>query len=350
MMPISKFAIEIAHALADYLSKDNTALLPTAYEYGKDESNKALLNPYTASNLTRTATGYAASAAKGAVSSAMVSFGFWAPTPPPQTPPAHSFGSTPSISSTMSIPGLEGINRAIKIAKVFGLLEEEGRGDALVDILKTEGEGRRSGLMNEGFNAINPSNRYINDIIQADCDRILTFLTHPQKWYQRTSGRRVLAAIQGFLRITEAQVQQERQELDNAFIETPDNQDDEEGYDIIGTLHSTLDETQAPPEFCVPEMALHKLIYEKAYALKTSLQNEVLTPIDPLGSVHSTHSYRNDIRSPTSPSSVSISGRYARGSISAMSPSSASSSSSSSESNRSRSNSSRHPSFSSSRK
>lgn len=266
-MPISKFAVQIAHALADYLSEDNTAMLPSAYHYGAD--NSAVLNPYTASNISQKAMGLVASGARGA----LVSFGFWSA----PSKPSPSNYNTPATSSYLSVPGVEGVDRAIQMATHFGIIQTQSQGESLVEILKTESSGRRSDLINEhGFNGTDPANILENRITHADCEHILSFLNHKDRWVERTSGQRILHALKSFLCISDRELEDEKKSLVNDHIEQPEDRDETIDFEIVGSVHNTGAESYAPAEFKTPEKILLKIIYDKTDVLKKSLVNETI--------------------------------------------------------------------------
>jgi hypothetical protein len=271
-MPISKFAVHIAHALADYLSEDNTALLPVGYIYGRD--NSAVLNPYTAGNISQKAIGFAASAVTGAMK---YSFGFWSA--PAGSPSPLSY-NTPAVSSLLSVPGVDGVDRAIQMAQHFGLLADLARGVSLVERLQLSETDRRSDIIGDhGFKAVNPDNLYQNLIIQEDCHRILAFLTHKDNWHEKTSGKRIIKAIQTFFNIRPEHIEHEKRTLLNSFVEIPVPKDQEEDFEIIGEVQSTMTPSSAPQEFLRPENALLKLIYEKALVLKAKLADEIIISV-----------------------------------------------------------------------
>jgi hypothetical protein len=273
LMPISKFAIQVAHALADYLSEDNTAALPPAYQYGID--NSAVLNPYTATNMSQKAVGLAASAAMRALK---YSYSFWGEPAPSPSPLNYN---TPAVSNLLSVPGIDGLDRAIHMAKHFGLLEGLNQGESLVEILKSPDTNRRSALVNHGgFHAVDPSNQLKNVIIQSDCEHILGFLTHKDNWYNKTSGRRIISTIQTFFKISADQIENEKK----ALMRYHDD------FEMIDNNHVSLPPSSIPAEFFHPENALLKLIYEKTQALNLSLANEMIHSVSYPSNSHSQHS------------------------------------------------------------
>lgn len=251
-MPISTFAVQIAHALADYFVDDNTVALPDGYQYGAD--NTAVLNPYSVSNLGQKAYG---------IASATLSR-FWStPSPSP-----HSY-HTPTSSNYLSVPGIEGLDRALQMAQHFGLIRDATQGENLVDCLKSirsEGANRttRSDLVgNLGFDIIDPQHSSGEQISIQDCKNILSFLTHPDNWKDKKSGKRILKAIQEFFKISDERVNEEKQKTLDSFVNVED-------YVFLGQ-----DDSPTPRMFIDPRYADCKLIYEKACQIIHFLESRV---------------------------------------------------------------------------
>jgi hypothetical protein len=206
------------------------------------------------------------------------SYSFWAGSVPSPSPLSYN---TPAVSSLLSVPGIDGLNRAIQMARHFGLLEEPGKGESLVDILKSSDASRRSDLINStGFNVIDPNNQLQNIVTQTDCDRILAFLTHKDNWHEKTSGRRIISAIQSFFKITADQIEKEKRALINYGND----------FEMIEDTQSVHPPSPVPAEFFRPDNALLKLIYQETLALKLTLTDEILYSVSYPSNSHSQHS------------------------------------------------------------
>jgi hypothetical protein len=261
LMPISKFASQIAYSLTDYLTTDN----PTALDVSDtlDMAQQAL----------------------GTVASAISSSYtyFWS-RPIPVAPRPSLYASTPQQYQATGSGGggKAGIERARAIARVFEVVHSE---ENLAYALSSSGlvggiASRRTELLNSGFNVIDPQNKLLNRITQQDCDHILAFISKRADFFPSRVADRVLEVIKKELDITPEMLRQEEQALTRGPIQIPVEED--EGFEILHHhAYQSYDNSDAPDDLWKPEEALMKVIYDETVILKQTLRHEVISPISP---------------------------------------------------------------------
>lgn len=248
------FAKKIADLLIVYLDKTNTSKLPEGYQFGQD--NEALLKGAEKSvgHVAMQGINIASSLLSAGISQGMA---YWSSKPPtqssPKTSPGSSVGSSSDEKNTSLIPkhhGPVGIDRALKLAQIFGLTDVLGQGESIVTILKQSGEGRSSDLFGElGFNLL-PPNIVKVDFTQEDCIHICQFALSVVQQPDFAHSKLVQSVIAFILKEVDIQpheIEEERSRLKNA------RESSSQSPAII------------PDILCKPEYAELKLMFQWAF-------------------------------------------------------------------------------------